>query len=79
MSGIARSPTMHCPVFESYITKHLVESLTDRSNSSIFMKIARVSLSPQPVYMKIKHFYDWIAAAMAAIILQPLNGCGLPW
>lgn len=52
--------------------KHLLESLTGQVQLEHLYENSAGSLSPQPVYMKIKHFFDWIAAAAAAIILLPL-------
>lgn len=52
--------------------KHLVESLTGQVQLEHLYENSAGSLSPQPVYMKIKHFFDWVAAAMAAIVVLPL-------
>lgn len=52
--------------------KHLIESLTGQVQLEHLYENSAGSLSPQRVYMKIKHVIDWLAALVAVVLLLPV-------
>jgi exopolysaccharide biosynthesis polyprenyl glycosylphosphotransferase len=61
-----------------YHIKHLKESLTGQVDLEHISENNFGSLSPVSAYMTLKHIVDWVAAAVALLILFPmLAACGL--
>ncbi len=54
-----------------YHTKHLVESLSGRVELEHLSENSFGSLAPISAWMSVKNVLDWIAAALAAIVLAP--------
>lgn len=54
-----------------YHTKHLLESLTGRVELEHLSENSFGSLAPVSAYMSVKAILDWLAAAVAAILLAP--------
>jgi len=55
-----------------YHTKHLAESLTGMVQLEHLSENSFGTLAPVSAFMTAKHLVDWIAAAVAAVVLSPL-------
>lgn len=55
-----------------YHTKHLAESMTGMVQLEHLSENSFGTLSPVSAFMTVKHIGDWIAAAIAAVVLAPI-------
>lgn len=55
-----------------YHTKHLAESITGMVQLEHLSENSFGTLSPVSAFMTVKHIGDWIAAAIAAVVLAPV-------